>query len=197
MKTHRFATHSPEEQRQLSNMGHWIEGGLLAVVGFLALLNNGTGAAWAGVVWPILLLVAGIPLLILIYPRHPRVDWPSIWNDSQQRQHTIMALAITAAGAAVIAGWWFIWPVAAVLIGVIFISHTQHGQSEAVSRAVLIHCILGITLILAGLLNLAESITGVAVFAILWPIVLLAAAAQLLIYREPEGAFEAHHGHEG
>ena len=196
MKTHRFATHSPEEQRQLSNMGHWIEGGLLAVVGFLALLNNGTGAAWAGVVWPILLLVAGILLLILIYPRHPRVDWSSIWNDSQQRQHTIMALAIIVAGAAELAGWKLIWPLATLMFGAMFLTHTQHGQSDAVSRAVLIHRILGITLILAGLLNLAGNISDIAVIATLWPIVLLAAAAQLLIYREPEAAFEAHHGHE-
>ncbi len=94
----------PEIQGQLSNLGHWVEGLLLAVVGILALLNNVEGAGWAGIAWPILLLVAGILLLILIYPRHPRVDWPLIWNDSQQRQHTIMALAITVAGAAELAG---------------------------------------------------------------------------------------------
>lgn len=197
MKTHRFTSHGPEEQRRLSNLGHWIEGLLLAVVGILALLNNISGVAWAAMAWRILLLVAGILLLILIYPRHPLVDWLSIWKDPQQRQHTIMALAITVAGATELAGWKLIWPLATLMIGALFLTHTQHGQSEAISRAVLIHRILGITLILAGLLILAENITSVAVFATLWPIVLLAAAAQLLIYREPEGAFEVHHGHEG
>jgi len=197
VKTHRFASHSPEEQRRLSNLGHLLEGLLLAVVGCLALLNNVASISWAGMAWPIMLLVAGILLLILIYPRHPLVDWPSIWKDPQQRQHTLMALAITVGGAAELADWWFIWPLAILLIGVQFLAHTQHGQSEAVSRAVLKHRVLGSTLVLAGLLNLVENIIDADVLAILWPIVLLTAAAQLFLYREPEGAFEAYHGHEG
>ncbi len=46
MKTHRFASHSAEEQRRLSNLGHWIEGLLLGVIGILAILNSAAGIAW-------------------------------------------------------------------------------------------------------------------------------------------------------
>jgi predicted tellurium resistance membrane protein TerC len=52
------------------------------------------------------------------------------------------------------------------------------------------HRVLGITAIAAGVLRLAEIITGASIFGLLWPLALLAAAAQLLLYREPEGAFE-------
>ena len=38
MKQHSFLSHTPEEMRQLSNLGHIIEGTLFAIVGLLALL---------------------------------------------------------------------------------------------------------------------------------------------------------------
>lgn len=62
------------------------------------------------------------------------------------------------------------------------------------------HRALGITLIVAGLLNLVEIVNGARFAAILWPGVLLIAAVQLLLYREPEGAYEdgaKHGGHAG
>ena len=100
MKLHRFASHTPEERRRLSNLGHIVEGLLLGTVGLLALLGSFGIAPWASTLWPILILVAGVLLLLLIYPRHPLVDWPAIWRDAQQRQHTLMAMAIAVAGAA-------------------------------------------------------------------------------------------------
>jgi len=39
MKMHRFASHTPEEMRRRSNLGHRVEGLLLAAVGVLALLE--------------------------------------------------------------------------------------------------------------------------------------------------------------
>jgi len=147
-------------------------------------------------------LVAGVLLLVLIYPRHPLSDWPAIWHDPQQRQHTIMAAAIAVAGAAELLrgsnpAWAYVWPGATLLIGALFLTHTQHGTGAALIKAVRQHRILGITLILASLLRVAEIITGVSALAILWPLALLAAAVQLIIYREPEGAFEAEDSHAG
>ena len=78
-----------------------------------------------------------------------------------------------------------------------FLFHAQHGTSEAAARAVQQHRVLGTTLILAGLLNFVEISNGARFVAILWPIVLLVAAAQLLLYREPEGAYEGGTGHGG
>ncbi len=189
MKTHRFASHSADAMRRLSNLGHWVEGLVLAVVGALALLSA-FGIAWAATAWPLLFLVAGVLLLILIYPRHPVSDWSAVWNDPQQRQHTLIAVAIAVAGALELSGLRFAWPLAAILVGVFFFIHMQHGAGHAVNRAVRLHRILGVTVIIAGVLRAAELVTGANIFAWLWPLALLAAAVQLIIYREPEGAFE-------
>lgn len=56
--------------------------------------------------------------------------------------------------------------------------------------------VLGGTLIATGFLNLVEIVTGARLAAILWPILLIIAAVQLLTDREPEGAYEgeAKHG---
>ena len=205
MKIHRFTSHSPEEMRRLSDLGHRVEGVLLAAVGILAILGGADIAGGTAIAWPILLLVAGVALLILIYPLHPPSDWSLIWRDPQQRQHTIMAAAVALAGTAELlragstggALWGYVWPGVLLLIGVLFLVHTQHGQGTAVARAVLLHRVLGGTIVAAGLFRLAEVITGAGTFALLWPLLLLAAAAQLLIYREPAGAFEAESGHGG
>lgn len=200
MKQHRFASHTPEERRRLSNLGHIVEGLLLGAVGVLALLESTGVASWAATAWPILILVAGVLLLILIYPRHPFSDWPAIWRDAQQQQHTIMAAAIAVAGVAELlrglgSVWGYVWPGVMLLIGGMFLIHEQHGTSAAAAKAVWQHRILGLTAIIAGLLRAAEVGTGSSPLAILWPLVLLAAAAQLVLYREPEGAFEIGHGH--
>jgi hypothetical protein len=203
MRRHRFASHTPEEMRRLSNLGHLAEGLVLATVGVLALLSSFGVVAWASTSWPLLILLAGVLLLALIYPLHPLSDWPRIWRDPQQRQHTIIAAALAVAGTSELLrgsgdrGWGYVWPVALLVIGVLFLTHAQHGRGRAVARAVLLHRILGITVICAGLLRAIEVGTGASAFASLWPIALLVAAAQLIVYREPEGAFEetGHGGH--
>jgi len=82
-----------------------------------------------------------------------------------------------------------------ILTGALFLFHAQHGTSEAAARAVRQHRVLGSTLIVAGLLNFIEIFSGAGFAAILWPIMLLIAAAQLLLYREPEGAYEGEGSH--
>lgn len=203
MKVHRFASHAPDEKRRLSDLGHMVEGLVLGAVGLVALLAAlGIGSA-ASIVWPSLMVFAGALLLLLIYPLHPVSDWPAIWHDSQQRQHTVMALALAAAGAgelirSTLAFLGYVWPAAAVIIGVLFLSHEQHGTSAAAAQAVRRHRLLGISVIIAGLLRAADVTTGARVLAILWPIALLLAALRLLVYREPPGAFETseHANHE-
>lgn len=201
MKQHRFGSHTPEEMRRLSDLGHKLEGGLLAAVGLLALAAAAGLGAWASIAWAALLLVAGIVLLIAIYPRHPMEDWPAIWNDPQQRQHTLIAVAITIAGAVELArlphlaALRYIWPVIATLIGILFLTHAQHGTGEAVEKATWQHRILGITVIVAGLLRGAEILANLPMLGYFWPVALLAAAAQLLLYHEPAGAYEPGSGH--
>lgn len=197
MKTHSFKSHTPEEMRRLSNLGHIMEGALLATVGVLVILSNTGVAVWASTVWRFLALLAGIALIIIIYPRHPVSEWGLIWRDPQQRQHTLIAVVIILAGIAELvqanAGvsvLQSVWPIALIIIGALFMTHTQHGHGDAVHQAVLRHRILGITIMAAGLLRLLEIVIPSNVLAILWPIALLIAAFQLVIYREPGGAFD-------
>lgn len=205
MKQHSFLSHTPEEMRQLSNLGHIIEGILFAIVGLLALLGKLGVFTWVSLVWPILVLISGIVLLLLLYPRHPVSEWGLIWRDAQQREHTIIAAAVAIAGVAellssAIRALSYVWPAAIILTGSVFLFHAQHGTSEAAARAARQHRTLGTTLILAGLLDLVEIVSGAGYATILWPIVLLIAAVQLLLYREPEGAYEGgmkHGGHAG
>jgi hypothetical protein len=203
MRRHRFASHTAEEMRRLSNLGHLVEGLVLATVGVLALLSSFGIFAWASTVWPLLLFLAGVLLLVLIYSLHPLSDWPTIWRNMQQREHTLMAAALAVAGTSELLrgsggrSWGYVWPAALLFTGILFLTHAQHGQGRAVDRAVLLHRILGITVIGAGLFRAIEVATGVGAFAFLWPLALLIAAAQLIIYREPEGAFEKEGGHGG
>ena len=201
-KQHRFASHSPAEQRRLSDFGHIVEGTLLGAVALLALLDALGIAAWAWLVWSLVLLFSGVVLLFLIYARHPSSDWNAIWNDMQQRQHTQMAGVSVLTGAAelVRAGapnviLALVFPTVLVFIGALFVIHKQHGMGKAVEQAVVKHRVLGATLVVAGLLRAAEIFLGQPILAFAWVIALLAAAAQLLLYREPEGAYEMHSGH--
>ena len=100
MKQHSFLSHTPEEMRRLSNLGHLIEGILFVIVSVLALLGNLSTFTWASLAWPILVLVSGVVLLFLLYPLHPVSEWGLIWRDVQQREHTIIAAAVAIAGVA-------------------------------------------------------------------------------------------------
>lgn len=197
VRTHSFKSHTSEEMRRLSNQGHIMEGALLAAIGILAILNNMGVADWAATVWRLLALLTGIALLIILYPRHPISEWGLIWRDPQQRQHTVIAMVIILAGIAEFvqtnAGvlvLQYVWPVALLIIGILFMTHTQHGRGEAVHQAALRHRALGVTIIIAGLVRLLEIILQSNVLGLLWPIALLIAAVQLVIYREPKGAFD-------
>lgn len=71
MKTHSVKSHTPEEMRRLSNLGHIMEGILLAAVGLLAIFSSISDAAWAATVWRLFVLLTGIALLIILCPPHP------------------------------------------------------------------------------------------------------------------------------
>ncbi len=197
-----------EKMRYWSNLGHWIIGALLAVVGVLALLEilGVLGGGWA-FAWPSAAAVAGImlPLGILSHG-HEEYGRELVLSDPQQRQHLIMGgiiflggLAEVVALATGIGALQYAWPLGLGAVGVIFLIHPQHGTDAAAVRAVRIHRILGTTFILAGLARAATVLTDAnsGLFGFAWVILVLAAAVQLITYREPEGAYEAgsHAGH--
>ncbi|GMR09865.1 MAG: hypothetical protein BMS9Abin28_0685 [Anaerolineae bacterium] len=191
-----------EKMRYWSNLGHWIIGGMLAIVGVLALLEI-LGVLTGGWVyaWPGVLALAGLvlPLGILSHGDE-KYGRELVLADPQHRQHLIMGGIIFLGGVAEIvalaAGIGFVryaWPLALGAVGVIFLIHPQHGTDAAAVKAVRIHRILGGTFILAGLARLIAVVTGAysGLFGFAWIILVLVAAAQLIFYREPEGAYEA------
>lgn len=98
--------HTPDEMRILSNVGHWIEGGILAAVGVLALLEaagylQGDRSKYA---WPVFILVAGLVLsaymLLLHGLKRAKATWRFVIGDAQQRQHFFMAVLLLVAGLA-------------------------------------------------------------------------------------------------
>lgn len=206
--------HTPEEMRALSNLGHWIEGGILGIVAVIALLQA-LGYFESGIaayLWPGLILLAGLflPPYMLLHHGFNKVDisWRFVMGDPQQRQHFLMAVLLLVAGIAEVIHriqmlqgqlWQFVWPSVLIVIGVLFTIHTQHGTHEAVSRAVTAHRYLGILLILGGLLKAAEVlwIQHFEWLAFPWTIMVLASAVLLISYREPEGAYQGttHHSH--
>ncbi len=197
-----------EKMRYWSNLGHWIIGALLTVVGVLALLEilGVLSGGWA-FAWPSAAAVAGImlPLGILSHG-HEEYGRELVLADPQQRQHLIMGGIIFLGGVAEVVALeagisilHYAWPLGLAVVGVMFLIHPQHGTDAAAIRAVRIHRILGSTFILAGLARAAAVLIDATsgFFGYAWVLLVFAAAAQLITYREPEGAYEAgsHAGH--
>lgn len=84
------------------------------------------------------------------------------------------------------------WPVTTIIVGILFLVHTQHGTSEAVAGATAVHRALGTVLILAGVLRAVSSIkqTSRTAWELAAGAALLAAAVLLIVYREPPGAYK-------
>lgn len=204
MKEHQVdwsALHTPEEMQRLSNIGHWIEGGLLAIVAIIAFANAVGFIKWR-LVWQSLLFIAGIFLIAYLLLHHGtdklNLVWTLIWQDAQQRQHLIMAFLLCLAGLAEIISkkykipvLLYVWPGALLIIGILFLMHEQHGTSEAVKRAQLTHTYLGISLILVSAgVTIARLVEGKYRWAAyVWPGLLLITSILLISYREPEGAY--------
>ena len=199
--------HSPDEMRQISNLAHLIEGVVLALVAVTA-LAEATGRLGSGrgrYVWPILVVAAGAGLLsYLVIPHHgldkAGLQWRFVFGDPQQRQHLVIATLILIAAVVEILGragrvhgqaWMLAWPAALAIVGVMFLVHEQHGTSEAIARATMVHRYLGTSLVVAGVLAGTSAVRAQrgGVLGVAWALALLVAAVLLIIYREPEGAY--------
>ena len=197
---------TPEELQWLSNLAHWIEGGMFAVVALIALFQafGYLQAKGAQYLWPGLILAAGVflPLYILLQRGLDGIDvtWNLVVRDPQQREHFLMALLLLAAGLAEVLDRAklvetklrkFVAAAAFSAIGILFIFHTEYGTPEAVAESVLKHRYLGLVIALAGLFKAAEVAwhRRFKWLAFPWIALLLLAAAILLTYREPEGAY--------
>ena len=154
--------------------------------------------------WPILVVVAGAGLSYLVFPHHgldkAGLQWRFVFGDPQQRQHLVIATLILIAAVIEILGragrvhgqaWMLAWPAALAIVGVMFLVHQQHGTSEAIARATMVHRYLGTSLVVADVLAGTSAMRAQrgGVPGVAWALALLVAAVLLIIYREPTGAY--------
>lgn len=196
---------TPQQIRELSNIGHSFEGALLTAVGLLILIEvlRPLPHSRLRLLWPMLLVGAGVllPVFLLAVSDRPLLETVALLvRDVQQREHLWMALTLIVAGVAETwrrrmhrrAGWW-VWPVMLMTIGGLLMIHTQYGTPEAVRWARRQHAYHGALTVLAGMCFAAAQLRHQAgrVAAIAGPLILLTAGILLLLYREPPGAFES------
>ena len=194
--------HTPEEMRNLSNLGHLIEGALLLLVAFFAILEA-FGFKKIKFIWPSLLLIVGTFLISFLLFQHGldkvKLIGTLLWKDAQQREHLIMSILFIAAGLSQILSvnykisyLSYVWPLSLLIIGTMLLIHEQHGSAQAVQRAETIHTYVGILLILDAIfviLSIKFSIRYTWL-PYVWPALLLVISILLMIYREPEGAYQ-------
>lgn len=200
----RRVPHPPEFLRRASTIAHRVLGGLAGVAGVLALGQGISGNSRAlHVWWSGTITVLGLLFVLFLLFHHGLRLLPAwladLSEDPQQRQHLTMGLLIVAGGFAEFVraqGWTtsaiagYVWPLALVIIGILFVRHPQHGTEAALTRSVRFHRNLGLTLILAGLLAGGSVLRPAGIAMTLWPVVLIVGALLLVSYREPEGAWE-------
>ncbi|MGH9931481.1 MAG: hypothetical protein ACREA9_19920 [Pyrinomonadaceae bacterium] len=197
---------TPEQLQWISNLAHWIEGGMFGVVAVMALLQafgraNSRGAQY---VWPGLVFIAGLflPSYILLQrgPDEIGVTWAAVIRDPQQREHFLMALLLLTAGLAEILIrakvrrtklWGLVAPSAFFAIGVVLFVHTEYGTPEAIAESVQTHRYMGVVIALAGVFKAADVLWRKTFrwLAFPWIALLLIAALLLITYREPYGAY--------
>ena len=96
------ALQTPEELQWVSNLAHWIEGGMFATVAVIAFLQALGYARSHGVqyLWPALVLAAGVflPAYILLQRGLSGIGitWSLVISDPQQREHFLMALLLVS-----------------------------------------------------------------------------------------------------
>ena len=118
---------TPEQLQWISNLAHWIEGGMFATVAVIAFIQalgyaQSKGAQY---LWPGLVLLAGVFLPVYILLQRGLsgigVTWSLVIRDPQQREHFLMALLLLAVALAQIlllkavrppALWKFLGPAA-------------------------------------------------------------------------------------
>lgn len=192
--------HTPEELAFYSNIAHWIEGAIFLIVAVIALLQILGYLKNKLYLWPSLILIAGLFLPIFSYIHHLDelgLAWKATIYDPQQRQHMFMAILMSIAGFSELMRlkyreslWKFVLPIALGIIGILFLTHPQHGTSEAVLQAALIHKYLGSVLVLSGVFRALEMLWyNRKWLAYPWLLFLAIAAVLLISYREPEGAY--------
>ena len=191
--------HSPEEIVRLSNAAHAAEGILLLILGGIV-ASQGFGylrKAWQRYLIPFVGLLASLALAGFLFLDHYNelgAAWQAINQDMQQKQHwymgTLLGLGSIIEFIAIKRNAKLLrlaLPAAVAIIGVLFLVHPQHGSSDGAARALLIHRVVGTSLLIGAL---AQALTVIRSKYPKWLPIITASAFILsgglfLGYREP------------
>jgi hypothetical protein len=186
--------HSPAQMRTMSNVGHWIEGAIITGAGGLLLYDAVKPDDGSDRLASNLLAGAGSLLGLGLGLGSLEHGGPVAFfsADHQQRQHLQMAALLTAGGLSRRAGrvGRTLAAAATARIGQMFLTHEQHGTGDAAELAKGKHERLGKSILAAAALTAAGEAFNVRGAKAAGAALLLASGAQLIAYREPEGAYE-------
>jgi len=191
--------HTPEELVRLSNAAHIAEAIVLLVIAGL-IFAQALGYlhfGWKRYLWPSVALLASLIIAYALFVGHwdeLGKAWRVITTDMQQKQHfQIGALIGIGAIAELIAiklkkKWLhLVFPIAVGIIGILFISHPQHGTEELARRGLAIHRIAGAALIISALAQAGAILRPKSQKALLivTSVALAVSAGAFMVYREP------------
>jgi hypothetical protein len=186
--------HTPEQERLLSNIGHWVEGGIITAGGALLMRDAFEDRDPYGDHASKVLAGAGAFLGVGLVAGSFHHGGPVTFFrlDRQQRQHLEMAGLLTAGSLAsrfrrigrLLSG------ASTARIGQMFLVHEQHGTGWAERKAWRRHRRLGKTILAAAATRAVGDLLESRWIRGLGAGLLVASGLQLLTYKEPEGAFE-------
>lgn len=195
--------HSPEELQYFSNLAHWTEGFLFAVIVLIALLET-LGKIKSKLIWPSILFFSGLFLPIFMFAHHTGSEFKLAWDATflipEQRQHFFMALLLMIGGGSELLMrkkynnsilLKMVLPLSLIIIGSLFLFHPQHGNAADMMRVVTIHKYLGLSIIATGIFKGLSEFLKVRQLAYIWILFMVISASLLLTYREADMSYLA------
>jgi hypothetical protein len=193
MTHHVSNAHSPQQMRTMSNAGHVVEGAIISSAGVLLMRESLSREGASSVVANLLASAGALLGLGLVAGSFSHGGPRRFFSaDHQQREHLQMAALVTCAGLVRRKGkvGTTLSDLATARIGQMFLTHEQHGSGEAAAEAKAKHERLGRTILGASASSLLGDVFGSRWFRLLGAAMLVASGVQLVLYREPTGAYE-------
>lgn len=191
--------HTPEELVRLSNMAHIAEAIVLFIIAAL-LFAQAFGylrTGWKRYLWPSVGLLASLILAYALLVGHYNElgkAWRVITTDMQQKQHFQIGVligigAIAELFATRLKKKWLhlVFPITTGIIGVLFLTHPQHGTAEQAQRGLMLHRIAGSALVVAALSQAGAVLRAKSqkVLLVITAFALAISAGAFAMYREP------------
>lgn len=160
--------HTPQELVRLSNTAHTWEGIALIVIAVLIIAQafGYLRTGWHRYLWPTVALLASLILAGFLFVGHAHElgkAWRVITTDMQQKQHLWISLLVGVGAIAELLAirlskkrLHLAFPIAVAIIGILFLVHPQHGSSDMAVKALVIHRVVGIVLLIGAFAQAAS-----------------------------------------